>query len=212
MEAPEEITLFLADDHKVVRDGLLVLFERQGGIRVVGEAGDGRMLVEEAARLKPAVVVTDINMPGLNGVDAVFQLRAAGYAGVIVVLSMRDERHIVSQSFAAGANAYVHKDHAFQQVLTAIAAARRGEKWISPQLASLVHDGTVELLTDLLTAREREVLQLIAEGSSAKEVADRLKVSPKTIETHRANLYAKLGVSNAVELTRIAVKEGIAQV
>jgi DNA-binding NarL/FixJ family response regulator len=125
------------------------------------------------------------------------------------MLSMHDERRYIVQALEAGVNAYVHKDHAFEQVLAAIAAARRGERWLSPQLAGVLPGHPVETLMDMLTTRERDVLQLLAEGLGTKEVAGRLNVSPKTIEVHRLNLYAKLKVNNVIELTRIALKEGL---
>jgi DNA-binding NarL/FixJ family response regulator len=205
------VAVFLADDHKIVRDGLRVLFEKSGGLRVVGDAGDGRALVEGVLALRPEVVVTDMSMGELNGIDAVRQLRAAGYQGAIVMLSMHDERRVIAQALEAGVNGYIHKDHAFDQVLEAIAAARRGEVWLSPQLRALAEGGLVPTILDVLTMREREVLQLFAEGYGTKEVAAQLGVSPKTIEVHRLNLFAKLKVNNVIELTRIAIKEGLIQ-
>ena len=202
-------TLFLADDHKIIRDGLRVLLEKSGGIRVVGEAADGRALVEDVLLLRPDLVVTDLAMGELNGIDATRQLRAGGYTGVIVMLSMHDERRFIAQALEAGVNAYVHKDHAFEQVLAAIDGAYRGEVWLSPQLAQMADGRQMPTLLDLLTMREREVLQLFAEGYGTKEVAAQLHLSPKTIEVHRLNLFAKLKVNNVIELTRIAIKEGL---
>lgn len=204
-----ELTLFLADDHKIVRDGLRLMVERQPGLRVVGDVGDGRALVEGVLARRPDVVLTDFAMPELNGLEAVRQLRAAGYAGVIVVLSQHDERRFVADALAAGANAYVLKDHAFDQVVSAITAAREGRTWLSPQLQALAEDGEVPTLAELLTPREREVLQLLAEGHGTKEVAFRLQISPKTVETHRLSLLAKLKVGGVADLVRVAVKEGL---
>jgi DNA-binding NarL/FixJ family response regulator len=203
------VSLFVADDHKIVRDGLCLLIGRQPGLRVVGEAGDGRTLVKEVLALRPDVVLTDIAMPELNGLDAAAQLRAAGYHGTIVVLSMRRERRSVAQALEAGVNAYVLKDHAFEQVLTAISEARAGKIWLSPQLRGLVERGEVPLLAELLSAREREVLQLLAEGHGTKEVAFRLQLSPKTVETHRLSLFAKLKVDSVVALAHVAINEGL---
>jgi DNA-binding NarL/FixJ family response regulator len=206
---PEPLTLFFADDHKIVRDGLRVLAEREPGFRAIGEAANGRALVEGVLALRPDVVVTDMTMPDLNGLEAVRQLRAAGYKGVIVMFSVHDERRFVAQALAAGVNAYVHKEHAFEHIIDAIRAARRGETWLSPELRGSSDDGSKPLLTDLLTQREIEVLQLLAEGHGTKEVAHRLKLSPKTIETHRLSLLSKLRAGSVVELAHIAVKEGI---
>jgi DNA-binding NarL/FixJ family response regulator len=155
------------------------------------------------------VVVTDLAMGELNGIDATRQLRSGGYGGTIVMLSMHDERRYITQALEAGVNAYVHKDHAFEQIAAAIDAARRGEIWLSPQLAALADGQKVETLTELLTMREREVLQLFAEGYGTKELAAQLQLSPKTVEIHRLNLFAKLKVNNVIELTRIAIKEGL---
>lgn len=205
------LTLYLADDHKIVRDGLRVLTERDGRFRVVGEAADGRALVEGVLAVNPDVVVTDMSMHELNGADATRRLRAAGYRGAIVMLSMHSERRTIAQALEAGVNAFVHKDHAFGQILAAIEAARRGEVWLSPQLAHLMEGQQVPTLLEVLTMREREVLQLFAEGKGTKEVAASLHLSPKTVEIHRLNLFAKLKVNNVVDLTRIAIKEGLVQ-
>jgi DNA-binding NarL/FixJ family response regulator len=188
-----------------------VLIERTPGLRVIGEAADGRALVEGVATHQPDVVVTDMAMGELNGIEATRQLRAANYRGFIIMLSMHDERRIISQAFAAGVNAYIHKDNAFGDILTAIDAVQRGEIWLSPSLAALAENGEVATLAQILSSREREVLQLLAEGNSTKEVAHRLHVSPKTVEIHRLNLFAKLKVNNVVELTRIALKEKLVQ-
>ena len=205
----ERLTLFFADDHKIVRDGMRVLAEREPGFHVIGEAADGRLLVERVLALRPDVVVTDMAMPELNGVDAVRQLRAAGYTGTIVMFSVHDERRFVSEALGAGVNAYVHKEHAFEQIIEAIRAARRGETWLSPQLRGPAADGSWPPLEVLLTPREREVLQLLGEGHGTKEVAHRLKLSPKTIETHRLNLLSKLKARSVVDLAHLAVREGL---
>ncbi len=205
----EPLPLFLADDHKIIRDGLKALIEKAGGFRLVGEAADGRALVEKVLTLQPALVVTDLAMSELNGIEATRQLRAAGFGGIIIMLSMHDERRYVSEALAAGVNGYVHKDHAFEQILAAITAARTGEIWLSPQLQRLAGDGRLSPLSELLSTREREVMQLFAEGHGTKEIAALLHLSPKTVEAHRLNLFAKLGVNNVIELTHIAIKEGI---
>ena len=213
MSEPEkdssQTSLFIADDHKIIRDGLRVLTERTAGFRVIGEAADGRALVEGVLATQPDVVLTDMAMGELNGVEATRQLRSGGYRGIIIMFSMHDERRIISQALSAGVNAYVHKDYAFDQILQAIEAARRGEIWLSPQLATLADGSEVRTLHELLTMREREVLQLFAEGRGTKELAARLHLSPKTVEIHRLNLFAKLKVNNVIELTRIAIKEGL---
>jgi DNA-binding NarL/FixJ family response regulator len=205
------ISLFIADDHKIVRDGLRLLIERQPGLRVVGEAADGRALMAGVLAQRPDVVLTDLAMPELNGTEAIRQLRQQGYTGVIMVLSQRDERRFVAEALQAGANAYLLKDHAFDQVLLAIDATRQGQTWLSPQLQNIVRDGRVSLLAEVLTAREREVLQLLSEGHGTKEVAFRLQISPKTVETHRLNLLAKLKAGGVADLVRVAVREGLVE-
>jgi len=202
-------TLFIADDHKIIRDGLRVLVERGGRYRVVGEAADGRALVSGVLETRPDVVVTDLAMGALNGIDATRQLRAGGYTGIVVVLSMHDERRHISQALEAGANAYVHKDHAFDQIQEAIEAGLQGRVWLSPQLEHLFDGVGVKTLLEMISMREREVLQLLAEGYGTKEVAAHLKISAKTVEVHRLSLFSKLRVNNVIELTRIAIKEGL---
>jgi len=207
--AGTELTVFLADDHQILREGLRILLNRQPGLRVIGDAADGRALVAEALELRPDIVVTDIAMPELNGLDAVSQLRAGGYSGVIIALSARGERQLVAQVLKAGANAYILKEHAFDELVAAIAATREGKVFLSPQLRAMAHQDDVPTIGDLLTKREREVLQLLAEGHGTKEVAFRLEVSPKTVETHRVHLLAKLKAGGIADLVRIAVKEGL---
>jgi DNA-binding NarL/FixJ family response regulator len=202
-------TLYLADDHKIIRDGLRVLLERTGEYKVVGDAADGRGLVEGVRKLHPDIVITDLAMGELNGIDATRQLRDGGFRGPIVMLSMHSDRRHISQALQAGVTAYVHKDHAFDQVLQAITAAEEGAIWLSPQLAEMMEDGKLSTLQELLSMREREVLQLFAEGKGTKEIAAQLDLSPKTVETHRLRLFAKLKVNNVIELTRIAIKEGL---
>ena len=203
------LTLFIADDHKIIRDGLRVLVERGGKYRVVGEAADGRALVAGVLGSHPDVVVTDLAMGGLNGIDATRQLRDGGYRGIVVVLSMHDERRHISKALEAGANAYVHKDHAFDQIQQAIEAGLEGRTWLSPQLEHLFDGEGVKTLLEMISMREREVLQLLAEGYGTKEVAAHLNISAKTVEVHRLSLFAKLKVNNVIELTRIAIKEGL---
>jgi DNA-binding NarL/FixJ family response regulator len=161
--------------------------------------------------LNPAIVITDLSMGGMNGINATRQLRDGGFRGIIIMLSMHDERRHITQALTAGVDAYVHKEHAFEQLVEAIGAAQPGRIWLSPQLAALAEGGGVATLLDLLSMREREVLQLFAEGAGTKEVAAQLHLSPKTIEVHRLNLFAKLKVNNVIELTRIAIREGLVQ-
>ena len=203
--------IIIIDDHKIIRDGLRVLLERDSSHHVVGEAADGRTGMELVLKLRPDVVIIDLAMPELNGIEATRQLRADGFVGGIAMLSSHNERRYVIQAREAGVDAYVHKEFAFGEVCTAIAAAARRESYLSPDLASQVDDGHLPTVAHDLTPREREVLQMLAEGQSVKDIAYRLGLSPKTIETHRASLMLKLKVKNLADLTRLAVREGFAQ-
>jgi DNA-binding NarL/FixJ family response regulator len=208
---PATMQLIIVDDHKIIRDGLLVLLERDPDLRVIGEAADGRAGVDLALTLRPDVVIMDMAMPELNGIEATRQLRAAGFVGGIAMLSSHNERRFVIQARAAGVDAYVHKEFAFEQVRIAIAAAARREPYLSPDLAAQETDGRLPGVAELLTPREREVLQMLAEGHSVKDIAFSFELSPKTIESHRMNLMAKLQVDNLADLTRLAVREGLAK-
>jgi len=203
--------IIVIDDHKIIRDGLRVLLERDPSLQVIGEAADGRTGMELVLKLRPEVVIMDLAMPDLNGIEATRQLRADGFVGGIAMLSSHNERRYVISAREAGVDAYVHKEFAFEEVRAAVAAAARRESYLSPDLAAQADDGQISTVAEMLTAREREVLQMLAEGQSVKEIAYRLGISPKTIETHRANLMRKLKVDNLADLTRLAVREGFAQ-
>lgn len=205
------LTLIIVDDHKLIRDGLRALLQRESDFLLLGEAADGREGVRLVAELKPDVVVIDLSMPELNGIEATRQMRSAGYGGGIVLLSSNDERRKVLEAQEAGADAIVHKDLAFEQLLEAIAAAHRRTRYISPRLSNPETGAPLPTVASLLTPREREVLQLLAEGNNVKEIAFRLDISVKTVETHRMHLMTKLRVDNLSDLTRLAIREGIAK-
>ena len=202
-------TLIIIDDDKIIRDALRALLGQAEGMKVIGEASDGRAGVELVLGQKPDVVLMDMGLPLLNGMEATRQLRERGYRRGIVMISMHTERHLVRGTREAGADAYVLKEHAFDQLPLAIAAANRRESYFSPQLGEL--DGDAAGLTGSLTPREREVLQMLAEGATAKEIAFSLQLSSKTVDVHRANLQRKLNAGTLADLTRIALREGIAQ-
>ena len=182
--------------------------ERIDDMKIIGDAADGRSEFEMAFSLKPDVVLIDMGMPVLNGIDTTNQLRARGFVGGIVMLSMHNERRIVHGARMAGADGYLLKEYAFEQLKEAVKAAARRESYYSAQLQFLEDDAG---MTGLLTAREREVLQRLAEGCTAKEIAFSLKLSSKTIDVHRANIQRKLNVGTLADLTRIALREGLVQ-
>jgi two-component system response regulator NreC len=202
-------TLIIIDDHKIIRDALRALMGQAEGMSVIGEAANGREGIELVLAQKPDVVLMDMGLPLLNGMEATRQLRERGYRRGIVMISMHNERHLVRGTREAGADAYVLKEHAFEQLPRAIAAASRREPYFSPQIGEL--DGEMHGVTGSLTPREREVLQMLAEGATAKEIAFALKLSSKTVDVHRANLQRKLNAGTLADLTRIALREGIAQ-
>jgi DNA-binding NarL/FixJ family response regulator len=206
----------LADDHSLVRSGIRSLLEA-GGIEVVGEAGDGRAAVKLTLKLAPDVLFIDVAMAGLNGIEAVRQIRQTETATRILMLSMHADRQYIYESAAAGANGYVLKDAAFSDLVAAIEAVMAGRTYLSPGAAELaVEDyvrraqgGVASSELEQLTAREREVLQLIAEGASSAEIGGLLHISARTVDTHRKNLMAKLGIHNIASLTRFAIRQGL---
>jgi DNA-binding NarL/FixJ family response regulator len=150
-------------------------------------------------------------MPELNGLDAIRQIKARGFSGAVVLLSSHDERRFVAEALEIGVLAYVHKDDAFDRLIEAVQAALRGERWLSPRLAGSSDGASGQTLSHLLSPREREVLQLLAEGHNTKEAAGKLGISAKTIEYHRLSLFAKLRAKGIADLVRIAVKEGLVE-
>jgi DNA-binding NarL/FixJ family response regulator len=208
-------TVLLADDHSMLRAGLKVLLETQAGAQVIGEASDGRTAVKLAAQLSPDIVVMDINMPDLNGIEATRQIRANGKGPKVIALTAFAPSHFTTEMLKAGASGYVLKTSAFQELGDALDAVRAGKIYLSPAVANeaMTNDGSnghaSQNVFSRLSGREREVLQLLAEGKSTKEVANHLDVSVKTAETHRRNLMEKLGLHSIAELTKYAIREGI---
>jgi len=211
-----KLRILLADDHKIVRDGLRNLLERDPEIVVVGEAEDGREALQLARKLAPDVVVMDIAMPDLNGIEATRQILAEIPKIKIVALSMHSDKRYVSEMLKAGAAGYLLKDCAFEELITAIKTIARGKIYLSPGIAGVVLEefirtgaGADASAFSLLSDREREVLQLMAEGRTTKEVAAQLHVSVKTIETHRTHIMAKLDIHSIAALTKYAIREGL---
>ena len=213
----KKIRIVLADDHTVMRAGLRSLLERQPDLEVVGEAEDGRRTVELAASLCPDVVVMDIGMPNLNGIEAARQIVAKQPTTSVVILSMHSDETYVMRAMKAGARAYLLKDSAEADLIRAIQAVSQGKSFFSPKISRILAEDYVRLLKqkggedsyDLLTAREREILQLLAEGKTNKEVATLLSLSLYTVETHRSRILQKLNLHSSAELVLYAVRKGI---
>jgi len=207
------IRIILADDHRMFRDGLRALIEKEQDIKVIGEAENGRTTVQLARELSPDVVVMDIGMPDLNGVEATRQIAAQCPSVRVIALSMHSDKRFVTEMLHAGASGYLLKDCAFQELAQAIRTVARNQAYLSPRIAGVVvTDYAGRLPTTkvaALTPREREVLQLLAEGKNTKEIASALNVSVKTVETHRAQIMGRLDLHSVAELTKFAIREGL---
>jgi DNA-binding NarL/FixJ family response regulator len=205
-------TVLLADDHRVVAEGLRKILEPE--FQVVGAVEDGRILLERATVDCPDAILIDISMPLLNGIDAVRRLRAAGCRSKLVILTMHGDPEFASEALDAGADGYILKSCGAEEMLTALREIMLGRRYVAAELAETMFQGHHGRLNESspatrLTTREREVLQLLAEGLSVKEVAASLNLSPRTVEFHRYNLTDKLGLKTLPELTRYAVKHAI---
>jgi len=211
------IRVLLADDHKLMRAGLRLVVAQQPDLSVVGEADDGRQAVELAKSLKPDVVVMDIGMPNLNGIEAARQIREIRPEAAVVMLSMHSDEGYVLRALGAGARAYLLKDSATSDLVQAIHAVAEGKSFFSPAVSKVLLQDYMRKLQrsgaedsyDLLSPREREVLQLVAEGKSNKEIANLLNLSVYTVETHRARIMQKLNLKGVPELILYAVRKGI---
>ena len=209
-------TIALADDHQVVRNGLRVLLEAEPDFSVVGEAGDGLEAVRLVERLQPDALVLDLMMPGLNGLEVARQVSQRSPQTRVVILSMYDNEAYVLEALWAGAAAYVLKESTSAELVRAIREAVAGRRYLSPPLSERAIEIYIQRAEsaaldpyETLTAREREVLHLVAEGHTNAEIAARLFVSPRTVETHRANLMRKLGLHTQTDLIRYALRRGI---
>lgn len=210
--------VLIADDHKIMREGLRSLLEeKRGEFECVGEAEDGYQATIMAKELHPDIVIMDVAMPNLNGIDATRQIKAELPETKIIILSIHANRAYVLQVLQAGASAYLLKDSVFEDLTTALNAARDGEMYLSPGISEAgglknptvksIPDGAPE--SEWLTNRELQVLQLIAEGKTTKEIAARLTVSVKTVETHRKHIMEKLGIRSIAGLTKFCIREGL---
>ena len=208
--------IIIADDHKIVRDGLRALLEKDTGMEVIAEAEDGRMAVRIARQLNPDVVIMDIGMPDLNGIDATRQIVAEVPGVKIIALSMHSDRRFVAQMFKAGASAYLLKDCAFEELCRAVRAVLSNQTYLSPEITGPVMEDYVRHLSkadssgfSVLTPREREIIQLLAEGKTSRQIAASLHVSVKTVETHRQQIMSKLNVHSVADLIKYAIREGL---
>jgi len=211
------IRVILADDHHLVRQGIRSLLEKTGDIEILAEAENGQEAVKLAERLAPDVLVMDIAMPRLNGIQAAEQIRSLGLATQVVILSMYSDETLVRHALRAGVRGYLLKRSVVEELLLAIRAAMRGEIYLSPAISQMM---MTDFLTgqsaaeaaspfDQLSAREREALKLVAEGATNKAIAEAMQISIKTVEKHRTNLMTKLNVHDLAGLIRIAIKQGL---
>jgi DNA-binding NarL/FixJ family response regulator len=214
----DTIRVLLAEDHTIVRKGLRSLLDRDIGIKIVGEAEDGREAVKKAEKLQPDVVVMDIAMPGLNGLEATRQLKKRFPEMKFIILTVHDNEEYILQTLRAGASGYLIKKAAPADLIEAIQAVHRGDSYLSPSISKTVIDEYIrqaeiksesDIIYGKLTNREREVFQLIIEGHKNREIGNLLHVSPKTVETHKANIMKKLNISSTAELVRYAMDKGL---
>ena len=215
----EKIRILLADDHTILRSGIRSLLETEPGLSVIGEAEDGRVAVSMACKLKPDLVIMDIAMPLLNGVEATRHIKIQCPDVKVLVLSMHDNEDYIRQALEAGAMGYILKDAATQELISAIRSVYRGEAVLSPAVTRLVIEDYLrwggtrpQEESDSLSPREREVLQLIAEGYTNKQIAEILSISIKTVQAHRNNLMQKLDLHDRGELIKYAIQKKIIEI
>jgi DNA-binding NarL/FixJ family response regulator len=208
--------ILLADDHSIIRQGLFALLEKQPDIEVVGAVENGRKAIELVRELKPDIVIMDITMPNLNGIDATRKIIEQVPGVKVIALSMHSSRRFVAEMLKAGAKGYILKECLFDELIEAIRTVLKGDTYLSHKITGVVVNDYVKRMspeyrqeTSALTEREREVLQLLAEGKSTKQIAPQLHVSDKTIESNRRNIMDKLNIHSIAELTKYAVREGI---
>lgn len=213
------IKIILADDHKVLREGLKSLLNQHNDIQVIGEAADGHEAIKLTKELSPDIVILDIGMPNMNGIQAAQHIIAAAPATKILALSMHEDHQFVMKMLQAGASGYMLKDCAFEELISAVKTISNGKYYLSKDVTGVVINDYINKIQEMdsagksvLTPRERETLQLIAEGKSTAETAELLNVSTKTVETHRKNIMDKLDIHSIAELTKYAVREGLTSI
>jgi len=213
----KKITVLLADDHRILREGIRSLLEKEPDIEVVAEASEGGEAVAKAQQLSPDLVLMDITMPGMNGLEATRQIKALKPGVKVLILTMHESNQYISQFLRSGASGYVLKDTAAQELVGAIRAVNQGDAFLYPSIARMlleeylqkVQSGEESGSYDGLTDREREVLRMVAEGKTNKEIADDLSLSVRTVQAHRANLMGKLHMHDRTELVRYAIRKGL---
>jgi len=204
------ITVYLVDDQRILREGLRALLELDGSIQVVGEAADGRAALDGILAVQPEVVLMDVTMPDLNGIDAAQILTQKAPQIKVIILSVHSDSEHVYRAFQAGATGYLLKESAGAEVLAAVRAAKQDRRYVSPKIAdALALRRDKRSPFESLSAREREVLQLTVTGSTSAAIAGKLNLSPKTVDTYRSRVMEKLGVQNLPELVRLAIKHGL---
>jgi len=210
------IKVLIADDHKIIRDGLRALIEKQKDMKVVAEASNGCEAIEQIAETRPNIVVMDVSMPDLNGVEATRRIITANSQIKVIALSMHSDRRFVAEMLRAGASGYLLKDCAFEELGHAIRLVAKNRTYLSPGITDVVIgdylkqvNGQEKSVFSVLTAREREILQLLAEGNTTKQIAVHCYVSVKTVETHRQHIMEKLDIHSLPELTKYALREGL---
>jgi DNA-binding NarL/FixJ family response regulator len=213
------IRVLIADDHKIIRDGLKTLLEKETGMAVIAEAENGRKTIRLAQKHHPNVVIMDVIMPDMNGIEATRKIMKETHGIRIIALSMHSDRRYVLGMLEAGASGYLLKDCAFKELATAIRQVAGGNTYLSPRIAEVVVKGYLNetpgpchAWVSMLTPREREVLQLLAEGMASRKVAVHLNVSVRTVETHRRNMMKKLNMQSIAALTKYAVREGLVSI
>jgi len=209
------IKVFLVDDHKILRESLIFLLQQESDIEVIGEAADGHRAIEEILRMKPDIAILDISLPHLNGLKVSARLKKEASAIKIIILTMHKNEDFVARAFQLKVDGYVLKDNAFEELLKAIRVVQAGGIYVSSEITSTVVAGFVANFNqkggkpELISSREREIVQLLAEGNSNKDIARFLHLSLKTVETHRSNIMHKLSFKNITDLVLYAVRNHI---
>ncbi len=211
-----KIKVLLVDDHKIVSDSLVPLLNSQPDIEVVGQASNGRKAVELTQELNPDIVIMDVVMEELNGIEATRHIIAQCPGIKVLILSMQADRRYVTGSLNAGASGYLTKSCSFEELVTAIRKVQENKKYLSPEISGIVIEESLDKspaaepsISTVLTMREREVLQLLAEGKSVKQIAEQLFISIKTVHTHRKQIMEKLDIHSIANLTKFAIREGL---